>query len=97
MSEEKAEKTVSIQIKGMRSGKGMQYACAGLHLAQEHRQYLPRVFKDDALGRSREQVKRKMVPGHVYTFPQSVAELYLEMSPEFLEVAKKSAKKETKK
>ena len=88
MTEEKKEKDIKVQIRGMKSGSGMQYATAGLHLAEEHRQHLPRVFKEDSLGRSREQVKRKMVPDKVYPLPKSVAEIYLKMCPDFLEVAK---------
>lgn len=80
------EETVSLRIRGMRSGETMQYATAGLHLAREHRYLLPKVIKEDSLGRAREQVKRKMVPGVIYDLPKSVADIYLKASPEFLEV-----------
>lgn len=74
MNEVKAkEKTVSIRIKGMKTGAGMQYATAGFHLGQEHRKYLPQTYKEDALGRERPETKRKMVPGVTYEFPESVA------------------------
>ena len=84
----KKEKTVSIQIRGMRNGAGMTYACGGLHLAAEHRCLLPKVTKKDSLGREREQAKRKIVPGVVYELPKSVADIYLNSSPDFLEVVR---------
>ena len=85
---EKKEKEVKVRIKGMKQGDGMHYACSGLHLAEEHRQFLPREFKEDSLGRDREQVKRKIVPGKVYSLPKSVADFYLDACPDFLETVK---------
>ena len=81
-----AEKTVKIKIRGMKNGDRIQYACAGLHLAAEHRDLLPQTFKNDNLGRSRPQAKRKMVPGEIYELPLSVAKQYLDAAPDALEM-----------
>jgi hypothetical protein len=83
-SVKKEEKTMSVRIRGMKAGDEMRYATSGLHLAEEDRQYLPQTFKEDALGRSRPQTMRKMVPGVTYTMPESVAKKYL---GEFVEEA----------
>lgn len=81
-----AEQTVKIKIRSMKNGDTVQYACGGLHLAEEHRQFLPQTFKEDSLGRSRPQTKRKMVPGEIYELPLSVAKQYLDASPDIIEM-----------
>lgn len=86
----KDDKTLDVRIKFHVKDKGdgvkeTYYNCSGYHVAEEHRELLPKVARKNRRGKEVVQTARKLVPGEVYTLPEDVAKHYLHESPNLIE------------
>ena len=87
-AKQEATRTVRIRTFTKNIGDGQKetvYATMGLHVAEDHRKFLPQRERTNRRGKKVSDFARKIEPGVNCTLPDDVALFYLKNCGEFLE------------